>query len=80
MVLPLSLPLLAIGLLSPAGDAFVAQRIRPGPGTRTLDTTAQCAMSSPKVDFEKTETVGSTRWMRLETLTYKVEDGTERKW
>ena len=26
----------------------------------------------PRVDFTKTETVGSTRWMRLETLTYYV--------
>ena len=39
----------------------------------------------PYVDFTKTETVGSTRWMRLETLSYHVppeEDGssTLRKW
>lgn len=26
----------------------------------------------PRVDFDKTETVGSTRWMRLETLSYYV--------
>lgn len=26
----------------------------------------------PRVDFDKTETVGSTRWMRLETLSYHV--------
>ena len=26
----------------------------------------------PYVDFDKTETVGSTRWMRLETLSYHV--------
>jgi len=32
------------------------------------------------VDFSKTETVGSTRWMRLETLTYRLADGSERKW
>lgn len=43
----------------------------------------------PRVDFDKTETVGSTRWMRLETLSYHVppdnkEDNTTsntlRKW
>ena len=42
----------------------------------------------PYVDFDKTETVGSTRWMRLETLSYHVppaEDNnnnsnTLRKW
>ena len=40
----------------------------------------------PRVDFESTETVGSTRWMRLETLSYHVEDSadasgsTVRKW
>ena len=39
----------------------------------------------PYVDFTKTETVGSTRWMRLETLSYHVppeEDGSSklRKW
>ncbi|KAL7532055.1 hypothetical protein ACHAXR_004405, partial [Thalassiosira sp. AJA248-18] len=44
----------------------------------------------PRVDFDKTETVGSTRWMRLETLSYHVppeekeggggDDGTNRKW
>jgi len=38
----------------------------------------------PRVDFTKTETVGTTRWMRLETLSYQVEpdknnDGL-RKW
>lgn len=39
----------------------------------------------PKVDFDKTETVGSTRWMRLETLSYHVpadssnSDGGESK-
>ena len=27
----------------------------------------------PRVDFTKTETVGTTRWMRLETLSYHVE-------
>mmetsp|Transcript_15677 Transcript_15677/g.33745 ORF Transcript_15677/g.33745 Transcript_15677/m.33745 type:complete len:286 (+) Transcript_15677:218-1075(+) len=42
----------------------------------------------PRVDFEKTETVGTTRWMRLETLSYHVppaegdDDATNtlRKW
>ena len=28
----------------------------------------------PRVDFDSTETIGSTRWMRLETLTYHVAD------
>eukprot|EP00984_Skeletonema_dohrnii_P000116 scaffold35_cov117-Skeletonema_dohrnii-CCMP3373.AAC.9 len=28
----------------------------------------------PRVDFDSTETVGSTRWMRLETLSYHVAD------
>jgi len=26
----------------------------------------------PRVDFDKTETIGTTRWMRLETLSYHV--------
>ena len=39
----------------------------------------------PRVDFTKTETVGTTRWMRLETLSYHVEsekdnDDGLRKW
>jgi len=42
----------------------------------------------PRVDFTKTETVGTTRWMRLETLSYHVEpdkdndndDNGLRKW
>ena len=40
----------------------------------------------PRVDFSKTETVGTTRWMRLETLSYHVEpdkndkDDGLRKW
>mmetsp|Transcript_9283 Transcript_9283/g.13994 ORF Transcript_9283/g.13994 Transcript_9283/m.13994 type:complete len:286 (+) Transcript_9283:110-967(+) len=42
----------------------------------------------PRVDFDKTETVGTTRWMRLETLSYHVppaegdDDATNtlRKW
>jgi len=41
----------------------------------------------PRVDFTKTETVGTTRWMRLETLSYHVEPDTKndkddglRKW
>lgn len=49
------------------------------------------AMSSssdlPRVDFSQTETVGSTRWMRLETLSYHVapdpndaSSDTLRKW
>ena len=28
----------------------------------------------PRVDFDTTETVGSTRWMKLETLSYHVAD------
>ena len=42
---------------------------------------------APYVDFTKTKTVGSTRWMRLETLSYHVPDDgsssggdTLRKW
>lgn len=31
----------------------------------------------PRVDFAKTETIGTTRWMRLETLTYHVPDNGE---
>lgn len=53
---------------------------------RTVHT-AKMAMSSaklPRVDFESTETVGSTRWMRLETLSYHVADSDSgsavRKW
>eukprot|EP00986_Skeletonema_menzelii_P006342 scaffold2384_cov143-Skeletonema_menzelii.AAC.13 len=40
----------------------------------------------PRVDFDTTETVGSTRWMRLETLSYHVADenstsgSSVRKW
>ena len=83
----LALPFLVLVLSSHAGGAFsfVAKyrSIRPtrdriSPEARL---SSQIEMSSdPKVDFGKTETVGSTRWMRLETLTYKVEDGSERKW
>lgn len=62
--------------------------------TTTLLTMSSSPSSNnnlPRVDFDKTETVGSTRWMRLETLTYHVppeekeggigdDDGTNRKW
>mmetsp|Transcript_14615 Transcript_14615/g.26425 ORF Transcript_14615/g.26425 Transcript_14615/m.26425 type:complete len:231 (-) Transcript_14615:62-754(-) len=44
----------------------------------------------PRVDFDKTETIGTTRWMRLETLSYHVppeedddnksNNNTLRKW
>eukprot|EP00584_Thalassiosira_punctigera_P007887 CAMPEP_0172535046 /NCGR_PEP_ID=MMETSP1067-20121228/7215_1 /TAXON_ID=265564 ORGANISM="Thalassiosira punctigera, Strain Tpunct2005C2" /NCGR_SAMPLE_ID=MMETSP1067 /ASSEMBLY_ACC=CAM_ASM_000444 /LENGTH=706 /DNA_ID=CAMNT_0013319939 /DNA_START=120 /DNA_END=2240 /DNA_ORIENTATION=- len=46
-------------------------------------------LNLPRVDFDKTQTVGSTRWMRLETLSYHVppeenavagDASTPRKW
>ncbi len=49
-------------------------------------SSADSTPSGPRVDFTKTETVGSTRWMRLETLSYHVPDETAeggtslRKW
>lgn len=59
---------------------------------RHLGQTTRLAMSDsgsaklPRVDFDTTETVGSTRWMRLETLSYHVADenstsgSSVRKW
>ena len=48
---------------------------------RTMSTDGNSSGANPpNVDFSKTATVGSTRWMRLETLTYRAEDGSELKW
>mmetsp|Transcript_15394 Transcript_15394/g.32399 ORF Transcript_15394/g.32399 Transcript_15394/m.32399 type:complete len:288 (-) Transcript_15394:1085-1948(-) len=61
------------------------QRYRSHPPSAIMSS-ADSTPSGPNVDFTKTETVGSTRWMRLETLSYLVPDdaaegGTSlRKW
>ena len=62
------------------------------PRSRKLRTYSSAMPSSssdnlPRVDFTKTETVGTTKWMRLETLSYNIEmdstapnGDTLRKW
>mmetsp|Transcript_8499 Transcript_8499/g.10734 ORF Transcript_8499/g.10734 Transcript_8499/m.10734 type:complete len:113 (+) Transcript_8499:61-399(+) len=62
-------PLLAFGYCK---HSRLSRHFRPP----HLDHTTRLAMSDsaklPRVDFDSTETVGSTRWMRLETLSYHV--------
>ena len=56
------------------------------PSTKIRTTTTSIMSKLPRVDFDSVETIGSTRWMRLETLTYHVADDTSesgsavRKW
>mmetsp|Transcript_10215 Transcript_10215/g.18423 ORF Transcript_10215/g.18423 Transcript_10215/m.18423 type:complete len:302 (+) Transcript_10215:80-985(+) len=56
---------------------------------RSVSMSSSQSSNLPRVDFDKTETVGSTRWMRLETLSYTTADSdtttdttttTIRKW
>ena len=74
---------LSAGLCSP-------RHLLPRPRILGPCTSAMSSSSSddlPRVDFTKTETLGTTRWMRLETLSYHVApDSTDansdtlRKW
>lgn len=49
-----------------------------------LDATAAgppaAAAAVPQVDFSKTKEVGTTRWLRLETISYADQTGTPRVW
>jgi len=38
----------------------------------TMTNSDDSITNLPRVDFDKTETIGTTRWMRLETLSYHV--------
>lgn len=38
------------------------------------------ATGFPKVDHAKTKDVAATRWLKLQTLTYRDQQGTERAW
>lgn len=63
------LPLFLFFTLASIGASFLL----PSSEIRTT-TTSIMSSKLPRVDFDSTETIGSTRWMRLETLTYHVAD------
>ena len=44
------------------------------PSSEIRTTTTSIMSKLPRVDFDSVQTIGSTRWMRLETLTYHVAD------
>ena len=59
-------PLLAFG-----GYYCKQSSLRTDPSNMAMSGSSE---KLPRVDFESTETVGTTRWMRLETLSYHVAD------
>ena len=73
--------------LHPTQHQISLSKLAMSSSTNDNNSSNNDSTNLPRVDFTKTETVGTTRWMRLETLSYHVEpdkdndnDDGLRKW
>ena len=62
------------------GHHFTLSTRSFGISMASVERPAKKAKLNPKVDYTQSVTVGTTRWLRLETLTYNDQTGSARKW